>query len=95
MFTKTLLRSILALLLWTGGVCVYARYHDAGDKTPLLLAVLIGLFTIALSATLVIWGLVATIRGRSEKGLPILVSGLLIWLVAFILYLISAMLFFG
>ena len=95
MFSKVLLRTILALLLWTGGVFIYARFHDAGDKTPVLLAALIGLFTVLLSATLVIWGLISSLRGRSDQGLPLLVSGLLLWPVAFLLYLLSAIVLCG
>jgi hypothetical protein len=94
-FKRILFRCILALVLWTVLVSIYAWSNGAGDKTPVLLAASIGLFAVPFSVVLMIWGLIKAIRGGSEMGMPTVMAGALLLPIAFFLYLISAVVVCG
>ena len=64
MFNKIFFRCMLTLVLWTVGVSIYASFHNATDKTPILLAGLIGIFTVPFSAVLMILGLIEALHGK-------------------------------
>jgi hypothetical protein len=83
-------RAMAALFIWSCGVAVYAAFHNDSDKTPVFLAVLIGTFTCLLSVGLISGGIYQAVKRHADRGLPLVLTGLLLWPVAFLFYLLSA-----
>lgn len=83
-------RAMAALFMWSCGVAVYAAFHNDSDKTPVLLAFFIGAFTCLLSVGLIIGGIYQAVKRHADRGLPLVLTGLLLWPAAFLFYLLSA-----
>ena len=87
----TFRRALAALFLWSCGVATYAAIHHDSDKTPVFLAMVIGAFTCLLSVPLIIGGTYLAVTLHADRGLPLVLGGLLLWPVAFLFYLLSAL----
>jgi hypothetical protein len=87
----TFRRSVAALSIWSTGIAVYAAFHNNSDKTPVFLALVIGAFTCLLSVLLIGGGIYQAVKRHADRGLPWVLTGLLLWPVAFLFYLLSAL----
>ncbi len=84
---RTIAYTLGALALWVILVWAHSSSNSVGDKTPVLIAMMMALFVIPVSLGMIIWGIYVTLRSDPDAGSRKVLLGVALWPLGFILYL--------
>ncbi len=92
---RTIAYTLGALALWVIFVSAYSSANNMGDKTPVLIAMMMALFVIPVSLGMIIWGIYLTLRSDPDAGSRKVFLGVVLWPMGFLLYLAIAVFICG